>query len=269
MMFDVGPFALRGGVTDTNGGRGGFCPRRTVLDKILVDGAVESGVELREGFTVEQLVWDETASPGVKGRSRDGGSVEERARVVIGADGAHSLRGARPSERRNTTRSHRSPRSTTATTAASRPDDVEQYVRDFQGAACFPTNDGLTLIAAVWPSERFKEVRARYRGACQEGARVDTERRRQAAACQTRREMGWDGGCRELLPEAVRSRAGHWSATRDTTRIPITAQGISDAFIDAENLTEALDAGFSGHRPLDDALARVSIPPRPARQADV
>src|SRR5512134_887461 len=56
MTFDVGPFALQGGVVDTNGGRGGFCPRRTVLDKILVDGAVESGVELREGFTVEELV---------------------------------------------------------------------------------------------------------------------------------------------------------------------------------------------------------------------
>lgn len=37
---------------------------------------------------------------------------------------------------------------------------------------------------------------------------------------------------------------------------PITAQGISDAFMDAENLTEALDAGFSGRLPLADALAR-------------
>ena len=55
LIFDVGPFALKGGVTDTNGGRGGFCPRRTVLDKMLVDAAVEAGAELREGFTVEAL----------------------------------------------------------------------------------------------------------------------------------------------------------------------------------------------------------------------
>ena len=34
-------------------GRGGFCPRRTVLDKLLVDAAVEAGTELREGFSVE------------------------------------------------------------------------------------------------------------------------------------------------------------------------------------------------------------------------
>ena len=58
MIFDVGPFALKGAVTDTNRGRGGFCPRRTVLDKMLVDAAVEAGAELREGFICEDLVWD-------------------------------------------------------------------------------------------------------------------------------------------------------------------------------------------------------------------
>ena len=91
MIFDVGPFALRGGVTDRNGGRGGFCPRRTVLDKILVDGAVESGAELREAFTVEQLdLGRRTGSREFEGLSRDGSSLVDRARIVIGADGKHS-----------------------------------------------------------------------------------------------------------------------------------------------------------------------------------
>ena len=67
LIFDVGPFALKGGVTDTNGGRGGFCPRRTVLDKLLVDAAVEAGAELREGFTVEALLWDGDRVAGIKG----------------------------------------------------------------------------------------------------------------------------------------------------------------------------------------------------------
>ena len=61
-------------------------------------------------------------------------------------------------------------------------DDIEQYVRDFYGAACFPTHDGLTLMAAVWPSARFNEVRADIEGHVQEGARVNPKRRRQAAA---------------------------------------------------------------------------------------
>ena len=91
LIFDVGPFALKGAVTDANGGRGGFCPRRTVLDKLLVDAAVEAGAELREGFTVEALLWDGDRVAGINGHSRTGGTVEERARVVIGADGVHSL----------------------------------------------------------------------------------------------------------------------------------------------------------------------------------
>jgi 2-polyprenyl-6-methoxyphenol hydroxylase-like FAD-dependent oxidoreductase len=36
---------------------------------------------------------------------------------------------------------------------------------------------------------------------------------------------------------------------------PITAQGISDAFRDAEFIAEALDAGFTGHQALAEALA--------------
>jgi 2-polyprenyl-6-methoxyphenol hydroxylase-like FAD-dependent oxidoreductase len=36
---------------------------------------------------------------------------------------------------------------------------------------------------------------------------------------------------------------------------PLTAQGISDAFIDAEALTKALDDGWSGRRPFDEALS--------------
>src|SRR5918993_1447434 len=163
MTFDVGPFALKGGVTGTNSGRGGFCPRRTVLDKILVDGAVESGVELRDRFTVEQLVWADERVAGIKGRSHTGGGAEERAPVVIGADGAHSC----------VAKAVRAPEYDAKPPLATfyysyysgfDADDVEQYVRDFQGAACFPTNDGLTLIAAAWPSSRFTDVRTDIEG---------------------------------------------------------------------------------------------------------
>ncbi len=36
----------------------GYCPRRTVLDQLLVDAAVEAGAELREGFTVDEILAD-------------------------------------------------------------------------------------------------------------------------------------------------------------------------------------------------------------------
>jgi len=48
-----------------------------------------------------------------------------------------------------------------------------------------------------------------------------------------------------------------WALVGDSAydKDPITAQGISDAFIDADGLATALDEGWSGRRPLGEALA--------------
>ena len=46
---------------------------------------------------------------------------------------------------------------------------------------------------------------------------------------------------------------------------PITAQGITDAFRDAELLAEAIDAGFAGRRPLEEALAGLRAAAQRAR----
>ena len=254
MIFDIGPFALKGGVTDTNGGRGGFCPRRTVLDKLLVDAAVESGVELRENFTVEDLVVEGDRVAGIKGRGRNGGSVEERAKIVIGADGIHSfVAKAVGAEEYDAI----PPLVTFFYSYYSGFDaeDIEQYIGEpHQGAACFPTHDGLTLIAGAWPSKRFKEIRSDIQGnidKLHESYPSVKERIKSA-----RREEKWVGTAG--VPNFFRKPYGPgWALVGDAGYIkdPLTAQGIADAFIDAENLTEALDAGFSERRPLEEALA--------------
>jgi 2-polyprenyl-6-methoxyphenol hydroxylase-like FAD-dependent oxidoreductase len=133
-------------------------------------------------------------------------------------------------------------------------DDIEQYVRDHQAIGCFPTNDGLTLIAVMWPSSRFEEIR------------TDIERHVRKALEATpsvadrlqssHREEKWFGTAG--VPNYFRKPFGPgWALVGDAgyDKDPITAQGISDAFIDAENLTNALDDGWSARRPLDDALA--------------
>src|SRR5512134_2025754 len=83
MTFDVGPFALRGTIPDANEGRGGFCPRRTVLDSLLVTAAAESGVDVRESFVVDELLTADGGVVGVRGRQKSGRTIEERARVVV------------------------------------------------------------------------------------------------------------------------------------------------------------------------------------------
>jgi 2-polyprenyl-6-methoxyphenol hydroxylase-like FAD-dependent oxidoreductase len=257
MIFDVGPFALRGAVLNTNRGRGGFCPRRTVLDKLLVDAAVESRAELRERFTVDGLLWDDDRVVGIKGHSQNGGRVEERARVVIGADGAHSVVAKAVAATEYETIP---PLATFYYTYYSgfEAEDIEQYVRDYQGAACFPTNDGATLIAAVWPSHRFNEIRSDVEG----NVRKVHESTPSVAdrLGSARREEKWVGtaGVANYLRKpfgpgwALVGDAGH-------QKDPITAQGISDAFIDAEHLADALDAGFSERRTLDEALTEYQV----------
>jgi 2-polyprenyl-6-methoxyphenol hydroxylase-like FAD-dependent oxidoreductase len=253
MIFDVGPFALRGGVFDANGGRGGFCPRRTILDKLLVDAAVESGVELREAFVVEDLIRDGDRVAGIKGRSLTGGAVEERASVVIGADGVHSM----VAKAVGADEYHAIPPLATfyySYFSGFEADDIEQYTRDYEGAACFPTHDGLTLIVGVWSSSRFKEIREDIDGSFRKlHASMPGVADRMSRA---RREEKWVGTAG--IPNCFRRPFGPgWALVGDAgyEKDPITAQGISDAFIDAEHLTEALHAGFSGQRPLDEALA--------------
>jgi 2-polyprenyl-6-methoxyphenol hydroxylase-like FAD-dependent oxidoreductase len=253
LVFDVGPFALKGGVIDTNGGRGGFCPRRTVLDKLLVDAAVTAGAELRESFSVETLVWGGDRVVGIKGRGRTGGTIEERARIVIGADGVHSLVAAAVGAREYDTKP---PIATNYYTYYSGFDasDLEQYVRGYHAVGCFPTHDGLTLIAVLWPSSRFNEIRADIEGNVRkalESAPSVADR-----LLRARREEKWYGTAG--VPNYFRHPFGPgWALVGDAAydRDPITAQGISDAFVDADGLATALDEGWSGRRPLDDTLA--------------
>ncbi len=51
-------------------------------------------------------------------------------------------------------------------------------------------------------------------------------------------------------------QAGHSSGGAGYHLHSITAQGITDAFLDAERLTDALDAAFTERRTYDDAMAR-------------
>ena len=90
--FRQGPYVIRGQYFPLDGLDYILCPRRTVLDKILVDAAVEAGAELRQDLIVEDLVIDSGQVTGIRGRMKSGNaSVTESARLVVGADGKHSL----------------------------------------------------------------------------------------------------------------------------------------------------------------------------------
>src|SRR3954469_13407024 len=88
--FDFGPFTIAGTPRPSDGISTAYAPRRTVLDKILVDAASAAGAEVREHFIVEDVVVEGGDVVGIRGHGEGGRTVFERARVVIGADGRNS-----------------------------------------------------------------------------------------------------------------------------------------------------------------------------------
>lgn len=91
MGLDLGAFQLTGDPPAVGGVAEICVPRRTVLDKILVDAAAEAGAEVREGFSVTGLTFSDGRVTGITGHGRSGAEIEESARIVIGADGRNSL----------------------------------------------------------------------------------------------------------------------------------------------------------------------------------
>lgn len=82
--FDFGPITISG-APGKNDFPLAYCPRRTVLDKLLVDAAAEAGAEIREAFSVKGLLVEDGRVVGIKGTSKDGKTVIDRGKVVIGS----------------------------------------------------------------------------------------------------------------------------------------------------------------------------------------
>jgi len=249
--FDFGPFTLSG-APDPDG-TVAYGPRRTVLDKVLLDAAVEAGVEVREGFSVESTVHEHDHVIGVRGHGKGSTTVTEHARVVIGADGRHSL----VAQAVNPFQYHEKPPLLAAYYAywsgLPMQGRFETYIRPNRGMAAFPTNDDLTVVIAGWPYAEFEANKKDIEGnlfKTYDLAPAFAERLRAAA-----RETRFVG---TAVPNFFRKPHGPgWALVGDAgyNKDFITAQGIHDAFRDAELCVTALDEAFGGTRSFDAAMA--------------
>jgi 2-polyprenyl-6-methoxyphenol hydroxylase-like FAD-dependent oxidoreductase len=250
--FDFGPFTLRGRPRPVDGVRTAYAPRRTVLDKLLVDAAARAGAEVREGFTVEEVLLDDGAVGGIRGHDQGGASVVERARVVIGADGRHShvAKAVGPEHYNEKPMLQWSYYSYWSGFPVS---GMEVVIRPDRGWAAIPTNDDLTLLVIGWPyaeSSAYKaDVEANYHRTL---ALAPAVAERVRAATRVERFVGGS------VANYFRKPYGPgWALIGDAgyNKDPITAQGISDAFRDAEACTAALHEVFEGRASFDDAMS--------------
>jgi len=241
--FNFGPLEITGS-PGTSDAPVAYCPRRTVLDKILVDAAIAAGAELREGFAVDEVLVSHGQITGIKGHAKHGPSVTATAPLVIGADGRHSLVAKAVSAQTYHERPVLQAAYYAYWSGLPMAGRFETHIGDRRGFAAADTNDGLTMVVGGWPFASFqanKQDHERHYLSLFDQAPEFRDRLRGA-----RRESKVFGA---TTPNFFRKPFGPgWALVGDAGYIkdPITAQGIVDAFRDAELLTAAVDAWRSG-----------------------
>jgi flavin-dependent dehydrogenase len=252
--YDFGPVTISGPLRPMQGVSWACCPRRIVLDKLLVENAVQAGAELQDGFTVNEVLIEGDRVTGIRGRSKGGALLTQRARMVVGADGLRSVvaRAVRPqqyNERATLSAQYYAYWSGLPT------DGFEAYIRPNRAFGLAPTNGSLTVGVVAWPRAEFEANRKDVEGNCLRAFELapNVYERVRSARLETR-FVGTG-----VLPNFFRKPYGPgWVLVGDAGhhKDPITARGISDAFRDAEAVADALDDAFTGRLSLEDAMAR-------------
>ncbi len=230
-----------------------YSPRRTVLDRILVDAAFEAGADVVHGVSVTGL---RSTAGRVTGVDLDIGGERRRvdAAWVIGADGVRS----RVAAQVDAPVIHQDQVTSSNIYAywTGLADDVMENHYDAIGRAVgvIPTNDGEACVWVAIPPERFRaEARGDLSGAYH---RIIAE---SPHLTELLRGSTCNGGYRGFAgtPGFLRQAFGAgWALVGDAGyfKDPVSAHGITDAFIAAELLSDALAAIVTDGDDADEAL---------------
>jgi flavin-dependent dehydrogenase len=251
---DTGEFRLTGRDLVLDGVAFGYGPRRGALDWVLVEAAMEAGAEFRAGCAVEDYLIEENRVVGIRAADRTQGlSFEERAAIVVGADG----RGSRLARTVGAAEYEVVPTLTCwffCYWSDIPATGLEIYVRQKRAIFAFPTNGGLFAVFVAWPigeqSVVQSDVERHFLAA------LDLAPELAARVRAGRRAERFLGAAN--LPNFLRKPYGSgWALVGDAGchKDPYLALGICDALRDAEWLALAIHEGLSGNRPLESALS--------------
>lgn len=253
MTVSFGDSVISGFADPIDGITTTIAPRRTALDAVLLRAAEKAGAEVRTGFTVSELVFSDGAVVGVRGQDAGGVTVEERAAVVVGADGTGSL----VADAVGAAKYSVVPAACFIYYSYWDGVDVQFHSRigDRQQFGAWPTNDGQALVAIMRKRDQFGAFRRD----------VDTQFHEIIAAIDPAIAAQVAGGTQTEPFRAMRypdnyyreSHGPGWALVGDAGyhKDPFTGKGMSDAFVHGEILAARLHESLSGERPLAEALA--------------
>lgn len=254
MAFHMGPLSLKGAPPTYHGITGVIAPRRFYLDMILINAAVDAGVEFRDNCHVEEILLEEDKVVGVRCKTKSGQIFTAHARMVIGADGRNSLLARTVKAEAH----HQYPKQTCwyyAYWTGVPIKALSMFSLPNRAVGVIPTNDNQVCITVTWPANEFTTYRSDV-----EGNYLKTIREAEqlhALMMDAKRETAFVGMAD--LPFFFRKPWGNgWALAGDAAyhKDPITGQGMSDAMVYADKLAQALDDGFSGRIPMAEALMK-------------
>ncbi|MFD6490295.1 NAD(P)/FAD-dependent oxidoreductase [Streptomyces sp. NPDC060188] len=231
-----------------------YAPRRYVLDPILADGAVAAGVDFQQGCAVNDLLFDGDRVTGVRYTTPAGTVTTEQARLVVGADGMRSLV-ARKTGAPNVIE-HPRMTCTYYSYWSGVPSDFELYERTGRWIGVLPTNDDLTLLMAYFPQEDFGHVRKAVEPAYLDAFRTTAPELYERMQAGERVEQLYGTGHQDNY---FRKAYGPgWVLVGDAVnhKDSITARGITEAFVQAQTLTDAIGQNLHEDTALKRALRR-------------
>ncbi len=215
-------------------------PRRWLLDRVLREAAIQSGAELRTGVGFDGFVHNSVGRVvGARLRNNDGTTETVKCNIVIGADGRNSSVAQAANAR-----SSMQCKTTTANVYAYVDSVPNEGYRWYYGpgiaAGLIPTTGNSHCLFAICRPDDFASIFAdgAYEGALQMLSHWEPDIAADLARCgpaeRPRRFLGHQGYLRDCTGSgwALVGDAGYF-------KDPVTAHGITDAFLDAHRLSEA------------------------------
>ncbi len=254
VVFHYGADEVRIPVPPRPGMDGLYSPRRTLLDPLLVDAAVDAGAHVRHGVSVKHLTRGSDGRVDGVVADIDGERRRIGARWVVGADGMRS-RVAAAVEAREIERAAASVACVYSYWEGLPDDEIVTYYDPASVVGIIPTNGGAVVWAGTRP-ERFEEL-----GRGNPAALHDTlvaGRPELAEMLQGARRVGRHtsfAGMRGWLREAW---GAGWLLVGDSGyfKDPVSAHGITDAFIGAELVADAVADVVAGRAAEHEAFGR-------------